>query len=446
MQPARAPRSFDAAVYRARRARVAANYLEDGVLVLHCGSLKTRSNDTHYRFRPDSDFYYLTGLAEPEAVMVLRPGSSPSFVLFVQPRSPEAELWNGRRCGPEGAVSIYGADVAYPISELDRRLPALLDGCERLYAPQPRAECLELVLTRAMQHLARRNRYGEHAPHVLEDARRMLGEERILKDAHALRCLRRAAEISCAAHVEAMRTTRPGLFEYELEALLEYHFRRHGSTGPGYTSIVGGGANATILHYIDNCDPLRAGELLLIDAGAEWDFFTADITRTFPVSGRFTPAQRDLYEVVLRANEAGIEQAAPDITIDVIHEHCLRELCSGLRDMGLLRGSVEELIETEAYAPYYMHRTSHWLGADVHDAGLYCVSRKPRPLLPGFVFTIEPGLYVAEDDPDAPEELRGVGIRIEDDVLITEEGAEVLTADVPKRVAELEALVGQAAR
>ena len=426
---------------------MAANYLLDGgALLLHGGALKTRSNDTHYRFRPDSDFYYLTGLAEAESVMVLRPDRSPSFVLFVQPRSPEAELWNGRRCGPEGAVTIFGADVAYPLSEIDQRLPQLLDGCERLYVPQQGAASLEHVLNRALRRLARRNRYGEHAPHVLEDARRMLGEERILKDAHALECLRRAVEITSDAHIEAMRNTRPGLHEYEIEALLEYHFRRNGSTGAGYTSIVGGGANATILHYIDNCAPLRAGELLLIDAGAEWDFFSADITRTFPISGQFTPAQRDLYEVVLRANEAGIAQAAPDITIDVIHEHCLRELCSGLRDIGLLKGSVEELIETDAYMPYYMHRTSHWLGADVHDAGLYCVSRKPRPLLPGFVFTIEPGLYVAEDDPVAPEEMRGVGIRIEDDILVTEDGAEVLTRKVPKRVHELEALVGEAVR
>ncbi len=414
-----------------------------GALVLYGGESRVRSADTEYRFRPDSDFYYLTGLAEPGAVLVLRGHAAPHFVLFVRPRDRSAEIWNGRRTGPEGALAHYGADVAHPLDQLREQLPRLLDGADEVVLPVGRWSQLDAMVLRALDQLRRRNRWGETPPEVLRDSRVMLGEDRMVKDAGALACLRRAIDISADAHLAAMAMTRPGVKEYEIEARLEYEFRRRGAAAPGYGSIVGSGDNATILHYVDNAGTLRDGELLLIDAGAEVELFTADITRTFPVSGRFTPAQKAMYEVVATANAAGIAKATVGSDIDAIHMTCLRILCEGMRELGLLAADPDTAIESEAYKRYYMHRTSHWLGADVHDAGQYTLERTPRPLQPGYVLTIEPGLYVAADDAEAPAELRGCGIRIEDDVLVRESGPEVLTARVPKTVDELEALVGR---
>lgn len=414
-----------------------------GALVLYGGEARVRSADTEYRFRPDSDFYYLTGLAEPGAVLVLRGHAAPHFVLFVRPRDRDAEIWNGRRTGPEGALARFGADAAHPLSELGEQLPRLLDGAEEVVLPLARWPHLDAVVLRAIDQLRRRNRWGDTPPEIVRDARAVLGEDRMVKDAGALACLRRAVDISTEAHVAAMAMARPGLREYEIEARLEYEFRRRGASGPGYGSIVGSGDNATILHYVDNAGTLGDGELLLVDAGAEVELFTADITRTYPVGGRFTPAQRAMYEVVLAANAAGIAKATVGSDIDAIHTTCLRILCEGMRELGLITDEPDAAIEREAYKRYYMHRTSHWLGADVHDAGHYTLERSPRPLQPGYVLTVEPGLYVAADDADAPAELRGCGIRIEDDVLVREAGPEVLTARVPKTIDEIEAVVGR---
>ncbi|MCA9637671.1 MAG: aminopeptidase P N-terminal domain-containing protein [Myxococcales bacterium] len=434
------------AVYRARRQRIAERIGEGAALILHGGQSRIRSNDTEHRFRPDSNFHYLSGLSEPGAVLVVRPGRDPEFALFVRPRDPQAEIWSGRRIGPEQARAVYGADAAWPIGELAAQLPRLLDGCATVHLPFAAYEALDRQVFAAIDHLRRRNRYGDVAPERLEDARALLGEDRIIKDAGALGSLRRAVDISARGHLAALRACRPGLYEHELEALLEYHFRRLGSSGPGYGSIVGTGDNATILHYVDNCCRLEEGHLVLIDAGAEWDYFTGDITRTFPVSGRFTPAQRDLYAIVLAANEAGIREAQVGSTVDSIYHVCLRTLCQGLRDLGLVDGDLDGILEDEArYIGYTRHRHSHWLGADVHDAGHYCFHREPRPLQPGMVLTIEPGLYIAADDERAPAELRGTGIRIEDDVLIQAAGPEVLTHLVPKGIDELEAIVGSEA-
>lgn len=434
-------------VYQARRKRIADAIGPDAALVLHGGQLRTRSNDTEFRFRPDSNFHYLTGMSEPGSVLVLRPGREPELCIFVRARDREAEIWSGRRVGPEGAREHYGADAAHPLSKLEEELPKLLDGVARVYTPlgKDRPRRLDTALNGAMDRLRRRDRFGDKAPDAIFDARSVMGEERIVKDEAAVASLRRAVDITVEAHTEAMRRVRPGMFEYEIEALIEYAFRRTGSSGPGYGSIVAGGENATILHYVDNTDRLREGELLLVDAGAEWDYFSGDLTRTYPVSGRFTAAQRDLYQVVLEANLAGIEHSVVGETIDSIHARCLRILCQGLVDLGLLSGEVDGLIENEAYTRYYMHRTSHWLGVDVHDAGFYRVEREPRPLQPGFVLTIEPALYVAEDDHDAPRELRGCGIRIEDDVLVTDGAPDVLTHASPKTIDDLEDLVGSEA-
>ncbi|MBC8074330.1 MAG: aminopeptidase P N-terminal domain-containing protein [Deltaproteobacteria bacterium] len=424
-------------IYAARRARIAAR-LGDAALVLYGGELRTRSNDTEYRFRPDSDFHYLTGLREPGAIMVLRGNAEPRFVLFVRPRDAEAEVWSGRRVGPEGATGRYGADLAHPLDELTEQLPKLLDGAKDVHLPIGRWRALDGHVMRAIDHLRRRNRWGETPPELIHDARATVGEDRIVKDVGALAALRRAADITVDAHLAAMAATRGGAHEYEIEALIEYEFRRRGADGPGYGSIVGAGDNATILHYVDNDARMHDGQLLLIDAGAEVELFSADLTRTLPVSGRFSPAQRELYEIVLAANRAGIALATVGSDIDTIHRACLRVLCEGLHGLGLIDGTVDDALEHEHYKPYYMHRTSHWLGADVHDAGYYTLARQPRPLQPGYVLTVEPGLYVAADDARAPAELRGCGIRIEDDVLVRTEGPEVLTARAPKSIEDVE--------
>jgi Xaa-Pro aminopeptidase len=425
----------------ARRARIAER-LGEGALVLCGGELRTRSNDTEYRFRPDSDFHYLTGLSEPGAVMVLRPGHDTPFTLFVRPRDPKAEVWSGRRVGPEGAIEHYDADAAHPLADLPERLPKLLDGVREVHLPFGRHPRLDQRVLRAISSLHRTNRNGSMPPEALRDARVTVGEDRVVKDAAALAALRHAVDITVDAHRLAMRATRPGMHEYEIEAILEHAFRRHGSSGPGYGSIVGSGDNATILHYVENTAPLHDGDLLLVDAGAEWELFSGDLTRTYPVSGRFTPAQRELYDIVLRANRAGIETATIGSDIEAIHARCLRVLSEGLIDLGLVDGPLDAVLEHQRYETYYPHRTSHWLGVDVHDAGYYCIGGKPRPLQAGMVLTVEPGLYVPADDETAPQALRGCGIRIEDDVLVDEAGPEVLTHRAPKDADALESLVG----
>ncbi len=433
-------------MYRSRRERISSRIGASGALLLHNGSLQTRANDTEFRFRPNSNFHYLTGLCEPGAVLLLRPGHDPAFSLFVAPLDPDAERWSGRRIGPQRARDIFGADASFPLEDLGPQLGALLNGVKTLWMPYPHTGPLADRVEHVCKHLRARNRWGTHAPVQFADAQILLGEDRIRKDPAALASLRRAIELSAAGHVEAMRHCKPGMFEYEIEALVEYTFRRNGSTGPGYNSIVGGGNNATILHYIENNAQLRDGELLLIDAGAEWDYFTGDITRTFPISGKFTPIQRDVYDIVLAANRAGIEHTTTSHSVDDIHACCLNVLCEGMRELGLLTQSLDEILERELYKPFYMHRTNHWLGVDVHDVGYYCVDDKPRLLEPGFVLTVEPGLYIDAAYEHVPEELRGVGIRIEDDVLVTEKGPEVLTAAAPKHPDELEQIVGSGLR
>ncbi|TPV93642.1 MAG: M24 family metallopeptidase [Myxococcales bacterium FL481] len=430
-------------VYQQRRQRLAQR-MNGGALVLHGGSVQTRSNDTEFRFRPDSDFYYLTGLVEPGAVFVFRPGHDPESTLFVRPRDAEAEVWSGRRKGPQGVVDEGRAEQAFDVAQLKQELPRLLEGASTVYIPLGRARSVERSVLSAVQLLRRRNRDGQRAPESLTHVEALLGPERLVKDEAAIEDLRRAVEISSLAHMDAMRFCRPDRFEYEIEAIMDCRFRMAGSTGPGYTSIVGGGDNATILHYVENSSRLQGGDLLLIDAGCEWEQFTGDITRTFPVNGTFSGAQRELYQLVLAANVAAIEQCRVGASINGIHRDCVARLAQGLLDLGLLQGSLDEIIENKQYRRYYMHRTSHWLGADVHDVGPYTVDQVDVPLAPGHALTIEPGLYVAAGDTEAPAAFRGIGIRIEDDVLVREDGPEVLSHAVPKAIDELEAIVGSA--
>lgn len=436
----------DLETYAERQTRVGRRlHGENAALVLYGGELRTRANDTEFRFRPDSDFHYLTGLEEPGSIAVLTPGERPEdteLTLFVRPRDPEAEIWTGRRLGPEGACGHFGAKAAFVLDDLDEHLRRLLDGRSCVYLPLARWPVLDRAIQRALTWLRRNNRDGRSPPPCLGEVADLLGEDRLLKDPGALASLRRAIEITAAGHVAAMRTIRPGMWEYEVEALIEYEFRRRGSTGPGYGTIVGAGDNATILHYVDNRDRLHAGEVLLIDAGAEWDYFSGDVTRSWPVSGKFSPEQRDLYEVVLEANLAGIELAEVGGDLGVIHDACVRVLSEGMIELGLLAGPIDRVLESQDYRRFYLHRTSHWLGVDVHDAGRYTLDGKPRMLTPGHVFTVEPGLYVPSSTEDVAPGFRGLGIRIEDDILITSTGHEVLTAAIPKRVVELEAIIG----
>lgn len=404
-----------------------------------------RNRDTEYRFRQDSDFYYLTGFAEPEAIVVLLPGRAEGeFVLFCRPRDREMEIWNGYRAGPEGAIKDFGADQAFNIAELDQRLPELLAGRERVYAPMGVQSGFDQRMTGWLGAVRAKTRAGIRAPSALHVLDAVLHPLRLLKSDAELAIMQRAADISAEGHRRAMAWAKPGRYEYELEAQLLHEFTQHGCAAPAYGTIVGSGANACILHYGENERRMQDGDLVLIDAGGELDHYAADITRTFPVNGRFSGPQKALYEVVLAAQLAAIASVQPGASWQAPHDAAVRVLTQGLVDHGLLQGSVDGLIESNAFRRFYMHRTGHWLGMDVHDVGDYQVDGQWRPLQTGMVLTVEPGLYVAPDDEAVAEHWRGIGIRIEDDVAVTAQGHHVLSAKAPKTIGDIEALVGTA--
>ncbi|HVI97316.1 MAG TPA: aminopeptidase P N-terminal domain-containing protein [Anaeromyxobacter sp.] len=427
-----------------RRRRAAAELARHGggVLLLPANDEKIRSNDSEYLFRQDSDHYYLTGLDEPEgcAVLVVLPGGEARYALFVRPRDREKEIWTGRRAGVEGARERYGADEAYTVAELDAKLPALLDGAPTLWYRLGHDPLWDARVVRILKELRAQARVGKRAPATIVDAGSVLHEMRLVKGPEELERLRKAAEITAEAHLAAMRDGQAGRREHQVQAEIEYAFRRRGGSGPGYGTIVATGPNSTILHYRAGDEVLQDGQVCLVDAGGEYDFYTADVTRTFPVSGEFTRAQRDLYQLCLDVQNQAILAVRPGTTLDAIHDGVVRGITEGLVALGLLAGAAEERIADKSYRKYYMHRTSHWLGMDVHDVGDYVVDGKPRPLVPGMVLTIEPGIYVPADDEAAPAEMRGVGIRIEDDVLVTEDGHRSLTEAVPKEISEVEAV------
>jgi Xaa-Pro aminopeptidase len=428
-------------VYAARRQRFFERMGPGAIAFVQGARLVTRSADTEFPFRQDSDFHYLTGFDHPHAVAVLRSDGGPQYTLFVEPRDRAAETWTGYRPGVEGAVADFGADEAYPIGELDAKLPGLLERAARLFHVLGRDAKLDARIIEILDHMRLRSRLGLVPAAEIVDPRHVLHEMRLLKEPAELEIMRRAAAISAEAHREAARGAEDGRFEYELEATLHYQFRRLGASGPAYGSIVGGGRNATVLHYIRNDQKLVDGELVLIDAGCELEGYASDVTRTYPVGGSYQGPQRAVYEAVLEANLAGLALAKPGSTLAEIHAATTRRLVEGMVELGLLSGSVDELIRSEAHRRFYMHNTSHWLGLDVHDVGAYAVAGKPRTLAPGMVFTVEPGLYVAADDEQAPAELRGIGVRIEDDVAISASGCEVLTAAIPKHPADVEAWI-----
>ncbi|WP_061547214.1 aminopeptidase P N-terminal domain-containing protein [Cylindrospermopsis raciborskii] len=430
--------------YRQRREQVMAK-ISTGTAIFRSAPTAVMHNDVEYVYRQDSDFYYLTGFNEPEAVAVLAPHHGEHrFMLFVQPKDREKEVWSGYRCGVEGAKEIYGADMAYPITELDDKLPQYLQKAERIYYHLGRDSHFNDRVIRHYQNLlVTRPRRGT-GPIAIEDTGPILHGLRLHKTNFELDLMRQAADIAVSAHNHAMSIARPGSYEYEIQAEIEHIFRLQGGMGPAYPSIVAAGKNACVLHYIENNYQIQEQELLLIDAGCAYRYYNSDITRTFPVNGKFTPEQKALYEIVLEAQKQAIQEVKPGNGFDAPHKKAVQVLTEGLIEVGLLKGEVNQLIQEGKYKQFYMHRTSHWLGLDVHDVGIYQHGEVPQVLQPGQVLTIEPGLYVvphtpsAEDQPPIDDRWVGIGIRIEDDVLVTPQGNEVLTAGVPKEIADLE--------
>jgi len=429
------------ATHAARRKRVLkamAKERRDSVLVLFSAPVQHRNGDVEQEFRQSSDFFWLTGFDEPESVAVLS-AKTGTYTLFVRPRDPAREIWDGPRAGVPGALKRFGADAAFTIADLAKQLPGVLADHARIYHRYGRDAQGDAAVTRASDRNRARARDGVAAPTEFVDPTVILHEERLLKKPEELRIIRRACAITAEAHVRVMREATPGLREYELEASLLDTFRRGGAERAAYGSIVGSGPNATILHHRSGARELRANELLLVDAGCEYGYYASDVTRTFPISGTFTTEQRALYEAVLAAQLAAIAMVRPGITLEAIHDRTVKVLVQGLLELKLLPGTEKSILADKTYRRFYMHRTSHWLGMDVHDVGTYFAGKKARALEPGMVLTIEPGLYVAENDKTVPAGYRGQGIRIEDDILVTRTGHENLTAAIPKTVAEVEA-------
>jgi Xaa-Pro aminopeptidase len=427
------------AAYRLRRERLA-RAAGAGVVVVPTAPERIRNRDTHYPYRFDSHFYYLTGFTEPDAVLVL---VSEKTILFCREKNAEREIWDGFRYGPAAARERFGFDEAHPIEELDALLPGLLENQPALFYPVGADAEWDARAMGWLNAVRAKARAGTAAPDRVQDVRSLVDEMRLVKDAQELGVMRRAARITAAAHRRAMQQARPGRNEYEIEAELLHEFRRNGAQFPAYWPIVAGGSNACVLHYVFNDAPLRDGDLLLIDAGCELDGYAADLTRTFPVNSRFSPAQRDVYEVVLAAQTAAIAAVKPGNAWNDPHDAAVRVLARGLLDLKLLAGTLDAVLEKETYKRFYMHRTGHWLGLDVHDAGEYKRAGKWRALAPGMTLTVEPGLYIRPAD-DVPAAFHNIGVRIEDDVAVTAGGCEVLTAEAPKAVADVEALMRDA--
>ncbi|HYE34876.1 Xaa-Pro aminopeptidase [Methylocaldum sp.] len=428
--------------FKVRRKQLAHRIKKKSVALIASAPASVRNRDVEYPYRQDSDFHYLTGFNEPEAVAVFVPGRKQGeYILFCREFDPTKALWTGKYAGLEGARDAFGADEAFPIDELDEILPGLLENRERVYFPIGHDPELDHQVFAAVNELRGKVRTGVRAPFEFVSLEHLLHEQRLIKTPHEIHLMRKAADVSVLAHKRAMRNCKPGCYEYQIEAELLHEFTRHGMRAPAYPCIVAGGHNTCVLHYTENKDVLRDGDLLLIDAGAEYENYASDITRTFPINGTFGESQRLLYELVLEAQLDAIKQVRPDKRWNDPHDAAVHTLTKGLVKLGLLEGRVSKLIKDEAYKKFYMHRTGHWLGMDVHDVGEYRIDGEWRTLEPGMVLTVEPGLYIAPDCHDVDPKWRGIGIRIEDDVLVTKEGYEVLTDGLPKTVAEIEAFM-----
>jgi Xaa-Pro aminopeptidase len=417
---------------------------DDAICIVPAAPERLRNNDSHYPYRQDSDFHYLSGFPEPEAVLALIPGRAHGeVIMFCRERDPEREAWDGVRAGQEGAVRDYGMDDAFPIGDIDEILPGMIEGRSRVYYHFGRTAEFDVELIGWVNRVRGQVRRGARAPHEFVALGHILHDLRLYKTRNELRVMRRAAKIATDAHVRAMRVVRPGMNEHEVEAELQHTFRRNGAV-PSYEPIVGGGANGCVLHYRANNAVLKDGDLLLIDAGAEYQCYASDITRTFPVNGKFSPEQRALYELVLAAQRAAIAQIRPGRPFGAYHDAAVRVITAGLIKLGLLKGSVDRNIREHTYRRFYMHKTGHWLGLDVHDVGDYRVDGEDRELEPGMVVTVEPGIYIAPDAKGVAAKWRGIGIRIEDDVVVTRAEPEVITAAAPNDPDEIEALMAAA--
>jgi len=430
--------------YRQRREQLMKE-IGSGSAILRSAPVAVMHNDVEYTYRQDSDFFYLTGFNEPEAVAVLAPHHEEhQFVLFVRPKDPEKEVWTGCRAGVEGAKELYGADEAYLITELDEKLPRYLEKADRIYYHFGRDQVFnETILKHWKKLLATYPNRGS-GPIAIQDSGTILHPLRMVKSQAELELMRKAAAISIEAHNQARKIAQTGCYEYEILAEIEYIFRKHGANGPAYPTIVASGPNSCILHYIENNRQLQDNDLLLIDAGCSYGYYNADITRTFPVGGKFTSEQRTIYEIVLEAQRKAIARVQPGNTYRSVYETAVRVITEGLVELGVLAGDIDELIKEEKYKPFYMHRIGHWIGLDVHDGGVYQHGETSKNFQPGNVLTVEPGIYIGPDaktsegQPEIGDRWRGIGVRIEDDVLVTSDGHEVLTAALPKSVMEVE--------
>ncbi|MEH6562291.1 MAG: Xaa-Pro aminopeptidase [Marinobacter sp.] len=427
-----------------RRRKLMERMAPDSIAIIPAAPERVRNRDVLHPFRQDSDFQYLTGFGEPEAVLALIPGREHGeSVLFCKERNPEKELWDGFLVGPEGAIERYGLDDAFPVADIDDILPGMIEGRSRVYYPLGKDQGFDTRVMDWVKVLRSKVKSGAHPPGEFVSLEHLLHDLRLYKSASEIKAMARAGEISAKAHCLAMKRARKGGSEYNLEAELIHTFMDHGARSTAYPSIVGAGTNGCILHYIENMAPLKEGDLVLIDAGCEVECYASDITRTFPVSGTFSPEQRAVYQVVLDAQYAAIDAVRPGNHWNHPHEAALRVLTGGLIELGILSGTVDDAIASEAFKPFFMHRTGHWLGLDVHDVGDYKVGDAWRLLEPGMALTVEPGLYISPSNTDVDEKWRGIGIRIEDDVVVTKEGCRVLTEGVPKTIEEIEALMAE---
>jgi Xaa-Pro aminopeptidase len=433
--------NFKKSIFEHRRKKLLSSLPDSSVVVIPNSKHQIRSNDVEYKFKPDTDFYYLTGFEEPNSVCILKKEKKDfSFILFLEPKDKDKEIWTGKRTGLEKAKSQFGADESYPFSHFNEKLKSILINFENIYYPLGKDPKLDSRITTIVGDLKRLNRSGLKSPKRILDHRDIIHRMRFIKDSNEIGSMRKAAEISRFAHIEAMKLARPGIHEYELEAIIEYHFRKNGASGPSYPTIVGSGENCTILHYIENSKRIKDGDLILIDAGCEYENYASDVTRTFPAGKKFSSEQKDLYEIVLESQLKALGEIKPGKTFIDAHNKAVKVIVEGLKYVGLLKGSTEKIIKNGDYKKFYMHKTGHWLGLDVHDAGPYVDEKgKSIKLKPGMVTTLEPGIYTSNSS-DLPIRFRGIGIRIEDDVLITSRGHDVLTKGTPKTVKEIENL------
>ena len=429
--------------FRERRESLRSMLDEESIAIIPNSFEKVRNRDVSYQFRSDSDFYYLTGFEEPESLAVFIPHRPQGeYILFCRENDSHAETWHGRRVGLTGACSVYGADDSFPYEDLDEILPGLMENKKRIYYPMGRYREFDKKIMNWVTHVGSMGRAGIHAPDQFLSLGQIIHEMRLIKTPNEVKSIEKAIEISIAGHLAAMKKVKPRIKEYQLEAEIIKEFMKGGSRYPAYPSIVGSGRNACILHYTENKDFVEDGDLVLIDAGAELNFYAADITRTFPANGKFSESQKIIYEIVLKAQLAAIDEVKAGNSWNDPHLAAVRVITSGLKDIGILKGPVDELIDREAYMPYFMHKTGHWLGIDVHDVGDYKINGEWRNFQPGMITTVEPGIYISGDDKTVEDRWKNIGVRIEDDVLVTERGNRVLSATLPKTVQGIESIIG----